>query len=330
MNKINASLIIYPDGKNILIPKYNETNIETVILLDENNNIIQNITYETDIVFTDIMNIKKDLTTFSTIHIFQIFLFYTFQYQISFHHYLIQLIPKLEIYSKLSIPCKLGIPKHTYTKLTIDLLNLYGIDNSSILLLENNHVYKFKELLYYPHISAWSVDDLVINTYSKIRNKLNIPVNNKPFKKIYLKRDGKSNQEYNNCECGLNRKILNELELEKELINNGFSIITLGNKSILEKSELLNNSDIIITQNGANICNLLFTNQPNKLIILTNENYKFASDYYIKLLNKIYKQSFNYKVFSYTDVKIKNELNANNNSFIVNINNIINYINERQ
>jgi len=327
MQKLNdIKILTYCCGKTVHLPAYNESNKETVVLFDKNNSVIQGITYLTDIIYDDISNMKNDATS-RTIKNYEepVFLFYTFYYQVSFHHFLIQLIPKLKIFEKTTY--KMIIPKHTYTRLLKDIFNIYGINKNRIILIDDDYVHCFKQIMHYPHFCQWSCEKSVIDTYMHIRNNLNIIPTNTKTKRIYIKRDGISNSENNNSETGINRKIVNEKDLEQMLIQNGFVINSVGTLTIKEKQNLLSNCDIIIIQNGATLCNLLFAESPNKLLVLSNKTYLFAYDYYIKLLRSIYNTSFERTVFLYTDIK-NNDANIHNNSFFVDINHIYKYINE--
>jgi capsular polysaccharide biosynthesis protein len=88
--------------------------------------------------------------------------------------------------------------------------------------------------------------------YNMIRQSLNIKPNINPNRKVYLKKDGIANDKYGNSETGKNRIIYNENELINKLKEDGFEIITLGDKTIEQKELLLRDIKVLITQLGAN------------------------------------------------------------------------------
>jgi capsular polysaccharide biosynthesis protein len=283
--------------------------------------------YTPNINIVQFDELESDLVNNKNIYnIENIFLFYSFHFQISLCHYLSQCIPKLVDYKNLNNPrILLGIPKHTYNELTIDILNYYKISKDLIFLLEDNIVYNIKNLYHKNHYESWDICDNKLKIYNTIRNNLEIN-DTIPIKRIYLKRDGISNKNTGNGEVGITRKISNEDLLINKLKELNFEIITLGNKNLVEKKNLLNNCDILITQLGANLFNLAFSNLPKKIIILSN-NYLVGIDFYLNFLSKLNNKQINYKLFQYDcDNLFIDPKNNTNNSFKVNINEIINSI----
>jgi hypothetical protein len=77
-----------------------------------------------------------------------------------------------------------------------------------------------------------------LQIYNKIREPLNIK-QNVPLRNVYLKRDGVPNNIFGNSETGILRQIFNEDMLIERLKSLGFEIIVLGNKNILEKTNIV-------------------------------------------------------------------------------------------
>ena len=309
----------------------NEYIDETIFALDSDNNIIQNTTFYTNIypINQDDLNdiISQIYKTNNIVNVPKGFLFYSFAYQKSFVHYLTNNVPKLCDYINSYKDYKLLIPKHFYNNLCKDILELCNISISNVELLEDNTIYNIIDCVQIKHYEAppsnFTENHLWI--YRKIREKLNIYENSTPYKKIYLKRDNISNIDYGNDETGILRQIINEKDLIDKLIENGFEIITLGNKSITEKCDLLNNCLIIVTPLGANCMNLIFSNSPKHMIIVSNDR-NFGHDYYTNISCKLNNSNINYKTFRYNSIGT-DPLNYWNSSFSVNVDEIIENVN---
>jgi hypothetical protein len=325
----NISLIHLEKGLDI---SYNrgETNKEVIFSFDKNKNFIQKFTYTVDIHSSEIDNILSNVD--KTISINEdCFLYYSFQYQESFAHYLTQCLPKIKYYLENDDKI-LVVPKSTYTNLCKDIFNILEISDSKILVLENNIEYIFKNLTTVEHVGPqWhgvggEINSDGIEIYKKIRNNLKLTPNYNPYRKIYLKRDGKPNPLYGNGEIGIFRKIDNESELEKFLLDNEFEIVELGTKTIKEKSEELADAYIVVTQIGANCMNLIFSNSIKNLLLLSND-YPIGKDYYFKLIDNLNPFFCTKEIFehpsSYYGADVKN---SSNNPFFVDIHRISNYI----
>ena len=119
-------LIYFEDGIKI---NYNqcETNIENIFGLDEQNNIIQYFTFQTNITILDKNEFDKNVNNSKKIFLENGFLFYSFRYQISFAHYITQTVPKLYEYINNYSNYKLLIPNSSYNKLCRDILQKLNI-----------------------------------------------------------------------------------------------------------------------------------------------------------------------------------------------------------
>ena len=165
-----------------------------------------------------------------------------------------------------------------------------------------------------------------LDCFSLIRS--NIPVMPSTYKRrIYLKKDGRALHEYGNSETGEIRKILNEDILISELVKLDFVIVTLGDKLIKEKYELLKDAEYLITQIGANCMNLIFSNAPKNIFLLSNDVI-FGEYWYSQLCSALNNEAIiNTKLF-YNKSHIYNADPTNqwNNPFYVNIPDILSHI----
>ena len=103
-----------------------------------------------------------------------------------------------------------------------------------------------------------------------------------------------------------------------------FEIITVGEHDLITKKKLLSDINILITQTGGNMYNLIFSNTPKHIFFLSNKS-ALHVDYITKLLPRLNFYSKNLvKLFSYNSyIKNCDVKNYMNDPFIVNIPEII-------
>ena len=94
-------------------------------------------------------------------------------------------------------------------------------------------------------------------------------VKNKVNQKIYISRARAKN-----------RQIVNELEVESLLINEGFKTIFLEEMSVLEQVAIFANTEIIVAPHGSGLTNLVFCAPNTKVVELFSPNYQ-RTDYWM-------------------------------------------------
>jgi capsular polysaccharide biosynthesis protein len=236
-----------------------------------------------------------------------------------------QTLPKLLYYNRDDI---LVIPKSTYTILCKDILRELKIEEDKILILEDNIKYIFKNLKtshHEYHGPGGIIHPDMYTICNLLRSNLGIS-NNLCRRNVYLRRDGIPNKDFGNGEVGHYRKIVNESEIISYLENIGFEIIHLGDKTIKEKCDLLKDINILITPLGANCMNLIFSNCPRNILMLSNDR-PIGPDYFINLCNVLNSCSVNGRTITYPSLNYNEDpKNSTNSPFEVNLNDIINYI----
>lgn len=330
MSYSNSKVICIPSGIPIQY-NGNETNIETVWAFDETNTAIQRFTFKTTI-HPDMSLLTQAFQSALENPIVSIksgFLFYSFQYQMSFAHYISQTLPYLTHYFQNYPTMKLLIPEHIHNSMQQDIFKLLNIKEENIVLLRKNTVYHIDTLIKpppYPVCPPNNANADQVWIYTMIRNSLAITPNSNPHRKIYLKRDGVPNSTFGNSETGITRTILNTEEFEALLTEHNFEIHTLGNKTFQEKYELLKDAKLLISQLGANCTNLLFTNAPKHVLLLSNTE-PLGENYYIHLSEHLNKSPIEYSLFQYSTIdKTKDRTNKMNGPFFVDLKQIQNWI----
>lgn len=317
--------IVYIDGGIEVFYNTHESFLEYIFGIDDNGNLVQNITFDRNI-YLDMNNFNNSIKNYTNKSIEKGYLFYSFTYEVAFGHYIGQTVPKLYEYLQSYRDHKLLIPKHRYNNLCKDILQLINIDLSQIEIIEDGYIYDIKDFVTTTryHCVPTPYTNTHIEIYKKIREPLMITENTSPYRKVYLKRDGKPCAEFGNSETGILRQIVNEAELISQLEILGFEIITLGDKHISEKKDLLNNINILVTPLGANCTNLIFCNAPKYIIYLSNTE-NFGDDYYTQLASELNNTHIVSHIFRYSG-ESSDPKNEWNNKFNVNINDIINFI----
>ena len=317
-------LVHFEDGVSVNYDSCSE-NPELLFAFDENNNFIQKFTYQVDI-FSDKISKMLDNTKETIIIDEDSFLYYGFWFQVSFSHYMSQTLPKLLYYNKNDL---LVIPRSTYTMLCREILNTLGIKEDKIFILEDNVKYIFKNLKtshHEYHGPGGTIYPDMFSICSLLRENLNISQNSNKYRKVYLKRDGVPNEKFGNMEIGHYRKITNESELISYLESFGFEIINLGDKNFSEKVKLLKDINILITPLGANCMNLIFSNCPNNILMLSNDR-PIGPDYFINLCSTLNNSSINNKILTYPSINSNEDpKNSTNSPYTVDINDIKKYL----
>ena len=323
----NVKILCVKDGIPI---RYNghEENVETIFGFDTSNRLIQRFTFLCDIYPSD--ELVRKYSSAKEINVEKACLFYAYRYQVSFAHFCCQTLPKLLDFFELSktVPdIRLLVPNHHYNTFVKDIFARCKIDMLKLIVMEDNHLYNvqyyYKTRIFDCIPDKFSKDHLEI--FSMIRSS--IPVTPcVPKRRVYLKKDGVPNTEFGNSERGITRKILNEEELMGALQSKGFEIVTLGDKTIDQKYELLKDAEYVITQIGANCMNLAYTNAPKNIILLTND-ITFGEMWYSNLCSELNSAEINTKILYYkSHIYNKDPTNMWNNPFYVNIAEILDNI----
>ena len=99
----------------------NETNIENIFALYETNEIIQQFTFQVNIT-PDKQCLDDAISNSKEVHINDdCILFYSFRYQISFGHFIIQTVPLLRQFLDNPLT-KLLVPRHEYSIIQKNIL----------------------------------------------------------------------------------------------------------------------------------------------------------------------------------------------------------------
>jgi capsular polysaccharide biosynthesis protein len=308
-----------------------EQNYENVFILDSNNNNINGITYACPIYFEKNI-IENEKLNKKNIYVENVFLFYSFFYQIAFGHFIEQTLPKINYYLKLKTQInnlKFCIPKKRYNLITDNIIKSLKICEEDILILDNDIIINATNL-FYNNYECGDFNTDKIETFNLIREKLLVNENVLFNRNVYLKKNTE-NIPNNDCyNIGKLRQIINEEQLINILKTLNFEIITLGECDIITKKNLLSNINILITQTGGAMYNLIFSNTPKDIIFLSN-NHPLHTDYINNLLPKLnFYTPISMKLFTYNSyIKNCDKTNIMNDPFIVNVDEIVSYCNDK-
>lgn len=129
------------------------------------------------------------------------------------------------------------------------------------------------------------------------------------YKKVYIKRNSNV------------RRVINDVELEKTLLSNGFNVVEPEKLSFVEQFHLFRNAEFIVASSGAALANLIFCRADVKIIILISEHKDTSYWYWQNMACAAGKKisyvvgdiiSFDKSIHSDFELKIDDVLNAIN------------------
>jgi len=208
----------------------------------------------------------------------------------NFSHMLNETLPRIMVYLdiKKNTDVKMIIHTEYYYDYVKEILQLFGIyDNDIVLIPQKNDIYQFDKLFTANICGGLSIpnEEIKIVFFTKLRQliydkiKDNLLNNTDVNRILYIKRNDK-------IMTGKARELINENEIINELKRFNCNVVdNFSEKNIFEKAKLLYNAKIIITPLGANLMNIAFSNNPKKMIVLTNGI--FRTTYHNDLFNNI-------------------------------------------
>lgn len=207
----------------------------------------------------------------------------------NYFHWLIECLPKLAMIDELKefkdVP--LLIPKGLHQNLE-DALKRVNINNRQLIYLEKGFAYKMERLIY-PSALSRVLDryqgqpifnsDIVLSHkwVSKVVQllKKDVPLNQKPWRKLFLTRRE-----------GL-RILGNQEEVELILSDQSFEIVDLIETSLDSQIELLSQASILVAPTGAALTNMSFC-QPGTKVIIFMSNHEVTNYYFWSNLGAIF------------------------------------------
>lgn len=194
----------------------------------------------------------------------------------SYGHWVTEIIPRLYLI-KNELSGKRLVIHRNLSRFHFDILSKFNFKD--IVFIEDNEAIKC-ETIYFTSFPNYYINQTLSHESKNIKTtELNINYsimremtewfkNNNPF----ILNDSKSgyNKIYISRAKASHMKILNELELEKKLVPQGFVKVFLEDVSFDEQVQLLNNASIVISSHGSGLANILFMKEGTHLINLTS------------------------------------------------------------
>jgi hypothetical protein len=203
-----------------------------------------------------------------------------------YYHWMLEVLPKFHLFSKSDLHIDYFIISKLEFPFQKESLELLGLDFSKLLFIDNETLYKAKNIIIAStpgevgNPPKWALD--------YIRDNLKSDENSNKPEKIYISR---KNARY--------RRIVNEQELIPILKQRGYEIIFPEKLSLREQINTFSKAKVIVAPHGAGQTNLAFTPDNIKLIEL------FSPDY----INVCYWAISNEKNIKYSYLKGKEKLN---------------------
>ena len=216
--------------------------------------------------YSPILEMKPDVDLSSAI------LMYSNEYcHQNYEHLLLDVFPKVFVHLEelKENEVKFIIPTSKFTPLISEFLLLLGFENDALLIVDRDFVAKVGHLYEFVSNATYPFDDRPAEFYSFLCALFSKRSNqqNTETKKIFLGRlEGER--------TGKGRYISNFDEVKSFLDKNEFSIVDVASMGFLEKSEALSNSEIVITEIGANCNNVLISTGIEKFLMIGHNKWR--------------------------------------------------------
>lgn len=244
-NKSQVFLFCYNNDKNIECTECFDNNGERLNLINF---------YRNNLVYDKIM-ITNILKTYKHNKYDEKFFLFTIDYHTNFHHCMIEMIGQLFYYNKLNDKnIKILIKKNSLVLEYLQLLNFINKENIEI--IEKNKLYLFENIfLHTKGIKSKSMISNMLNVNQYIIYK---EINDiQCYEKIFIYRQN-------------NKRIMTNIN---EIVNiaklNNFYIYSPENDNLENQIMLIKKCKILLCELGAGCCNMFFTNEKCKIIILS-------------------------------------------------------------
>ncbi|MEH7179234.1 glycosyltransferase family 61 protein [Neobacillus vireti] len=193
----------------------------------------------------------------------------TFQVSFNYFHWMFDVLPRLELLRKSGIAydrivINRGKYYHKeYCEFQDESLKLLGISKEMIIECQPDTHILAKQLIvssmagYSAHVPK--------NVCQFLRNEF--------LAKVKVRNESKNKRIFISREDALHRKVLNEKEVFAVLEKYGFKMVKLSTLSFVEKIELFNQAEVIVSPHGAGLTNLIFCNPGTKVVELFTPTY---------------------------------------------------------
>ena len=209
-------------------------------------------------------------------------------WSIGYYHWICECLPRIFIASKQMQNAIVVLPesyKRDYIQTSLQLLGIKTINYFS----NNNYIHCNSVFI---TDKLCPSGDIEINTIKELIKeiKLNYTAISTvtSHKWVYVSR-----------KKATKRKISNELEVEKLLVNLGFEIICFEDYTFSEQINLLKNTELMISPHGANLTNMLFMPQQSSVIELRRQDNDGRNFYFS--LSAVNNQNYYYLKCNYIE-----------------------------
>lgn len=286
--KITNSCVV---GKNIFYPNtllYSSEKDKLFNPLNEKIMSLSSVKTDDEYDFTDEPKLNKIdnpmfFFIYNTENYFH-FVYDTLPYLISYFE-LKKEIPNLKLL--MNYPNK---TKKTFYPFVIEFLNVIGITNDDIVLVDKSTDYSE---LYLSSSYTHGIDSNlpprkeVYEFYNKIKSL--VPPNETLPKKIYISRRTWLHNNMSNIGTNYTtrRKMTNEDRLVNYLLSIGFVEVFTENLSTIDKIQLFSSVDEVVGAIGGGLCNVLFSKKECKLLTIVSPTFLNVNDRFKYSLNQV-------------------------------------------
>ncbi|SDM88587.1 DUF563 domain-containing protein [Bacillus sp. OK048] len=237
-------------------------------VITPDNKLLWDVSFEYNLTPTKhhIFNLKELSPITYTIETLAVI---TFQVSFNYFHWMFDVLPRLELLRKSGIAydrivINRGIHyKEEYCQFQDESLQLLGIAKDMLIECQPDTHILAKQVIvssmagYTAHVPK--------NVCQFLRNEF--------LAKVQIRKKSHEKRIYISREDAPHRKVVNEKEVFSVLEKYGFKMVTLSTLSFIEKIELFNTAEVIVSPHGAGLTNLIFCNPGTKVVELFTPTY---------------------------------------------------------
>lgn len=187
-------------------------------------------------------------------------------FSLMYYHWLCDLLVRIYLAKKhINKNFKIVIPTSYYNNnYCLSSLKMIGVSNEEIITVDKNEAIKSEEVFFISSIiggglSETTYDPLILELretildYMKSNHNLNFTLG----KRIFISRSRQKK-----------RIIINQNEVDELLLNYGFSSVNMEDFSFEQGISIIYNADIVVSQCGSNLTNIMFAKSGTKVLEL--------------------------------------------------------------
>ncbi|CAA0327627.1 hypothetical protein ALT785_390008 [Alteromonas infernus] len=198
----------------------------------------------------------------------------------NYQHFLIETLSRIYVVlESFYLDCPIVLLDYPHIRETVDIT----FPNNDFIFIGEKDVINVMEQCYFPSFVSKNMCALSQATFESLRLFIKNVANNSDVQKcgkshVYIGRK----QSVQNA--GNGRFCINEEQLQLRIADYGYSTASFDGLTLQEKSKLISNAQIVISPVGANVMNLIFAQNAERIILFTHNKAFPNPNWFVKLL----------------------------------------------